>query len=67
VRTWIPERAFGFIHGDSGERDIFFHQADYAASIPPEVGLRVSFKLVQKTQGLRALDVGDIDEASYDD
>jgi cold shock CspA family protein len=56
ICKWFPDRFFGFIRRDDGERDIFFHRRTVAAHDAEIVeGRRVSFEVIA--------DFGDRDKA----
>jgi CspA family cold shock protein len=67
IRVYVPEKGYGFLTADSGDPNVFFHASDYGGSTGPAAGVRVSFELVARPKGLRAVDVGDEDEAADHD
>ncbi|MGY4499168.1 CspA family cold shock protein [Bradyrhizobium sp. GM24.11] len=43
VKSFFPDRGFGFVKPDDGSKDIFFHIQTVQNSASPRVGQRVSF------------------------
>lgn len=50
IKNFFPEKGYGFIR--SNDTDIFFH-----AKKRPEVGAKVSFRIVRTDRGPRAADI----------
>lgn len=44
VVSWRPDRGFGFIRPDGGERDLFAHVTNLAGFTDLRIGLKVSFE-----------------------
>ena len=59
IKTWKPERGFGFIQSAASENDIFIHIRDIKhAGYEPKTGDEVDFKLTTDKNGkVRAFDV----------
>ena len=57
IAKWFPQRLFGFIRQDTGDRDMFFHRHGVAAKSDDEitVGRAVSYRIIA--------DIGDRDKA----
>ena len=64
IAKWFPERCFGFIRRDDGERDIFFHRRNVAAhDAEIAVGRKVSYEVIADAdERLRAINVRFLDE-----
>lgn len=58
IKTWKPERGFGFIQSDASDKDIFIHIRDLKhAGYEPKTGDEIGFKLmVDKDGKVRAYD-----------
>ncbi|MFA5985076.1 MAG: cold shock and DUF1294 domain-containing protein [Methylococcaceae bacterium] len=58
IKTWKPDRGFGFIQSAASERDIFIHISDFKhAGYEPKMGDSVDFKLMLDKAGkIRAYD-----------
>lgn len=44
IQRWDAARAFGFIRGDGGGAEVFFHVRDWQGSHPPKLGARVRYE-----------------------
>ncbi|WP_038210452.1 cold shock and DUF1294 domain-containing protein [Xenophilus azovorans] len=44
IHRWDAARAFGFIRGDGGGAEVFFHVRDWQGSHPPQPGARVRYE-----------------------
>jgi CspA family cold shock protein len=51
VKTFFPEKGFGFIKPDDGRDDVFFHVNQVQNSASPRVDQRVSFDLRESDNG----------------
>jgi cold shock CspA family protein len=52
-RSFLPQRAFGFIHGEDGN-DYFFHLSDVAGSVQLVPSQTVQFQPTSRPKGLAA-------------
>lgn len=65
VVRWEADRGFGFISGEGGSQDVFFHVRDYRGTGAPTVGQGVSYELIHVGgKGPRAVAVAPIVLAS---
>ncbi|WP_409188600.1 cold-shock protein [Bradyrhizobium sp. RDM4] len=51
VKSFLPDRGFGFIKPDDGSKDIFFHIQSVQNSASPRVDQRVSFEIKGSDDG----------------
>lgn len=59
IKSYQPDRGFGFIQVEGNQKDLFFHIKDCPyREIIPEVGERVKFEIAEDQQGkLRAIHI----------
>ncbi|MPW45314.1 cold shock domain-containing protein [Acinetobacter guerrae] len=64
IKNYNQERGFGFISLEEGGKDIFFHIKDFPKGILPQLGEKLTFKIVQDGHKTKATDIVRLDYPS---